>query len=375
MNINKPKLNLLVGIIDFRVGGAQRIVSDVICQLDQDKFEIHLVTLFQFENTETMYDQLPDYVNVHKLHFKSFTDFKSWFQTYSLVKKIRPNVIWSHLYFSNTVFRILKLFFWNIKIIINEHNTYVGRKNIYQRINYLLSKLTYKIVAVSDSVKDYVVKTEGIDVDKIDVIPNGINIDRFERGVGSLDQVKSGLGFVEEDRLIISVGQLIRQKNHRLLVEAFSSFVKKYPNYRLVIAGEGTLKGELDEQIISLQLEDKVKLLGIRKDLGSLYQVSDFFVLPSKFEGFGIVAIEAMASGLPVISSRVAGPDAFIKDNENGLFFDLTAEDLLRKMELLAERDVVTVKNMTASARATAKEFDIKMITQKYEALFEQASK
>ena len=118
------------------------------------------------------------------------------------------------------------------------------------------------------------------------------------------------------DPYLISVGRLESQKNHQLLLESFKIVSQNNDSINLMILGEGSLKEELITQIESLNLKDRVILKGFVENPSELYQNAEAFVLSSNFEGFGNVIVEAMAHGLPVISTDCPGGPNFILDKD-----------------------------------------------------------
>ena len=141
---------------------------------------------------------------------------------------------------------------------------------------------------------------------------------------------------------IVTVGRLTAQKNHRILIDAFSEIVKAHSEYTLKIYGEGPLKTELESHIKKLGLMEKVKLMGTRKEVMKYVNESSVFILPSDFEGFPNVLIEAMATGLPVISSDFSTGVArtLINDGDNGYLFNVNdKQSLIDAMSKLLDRE------------------------------------
>jgi glycosyltransferase involved in cell wall biosynthesis len=121
-------------------------------------------------------------------------------------------------------------------------------------------------------------------------------------------------------KIITSVGRLSEQKNQHVLIEAFSRIEKDFPDYELVIYGEGNLRETLENQIKTLKLENKVKLPGVKKNIKNEIYDCSLFVLPSLYEGMPNALMEAMALGLPVISTDCpCGGPRFLIHNYNGL--------------------------------------------------------
>lgn len=124
------------------------------------------------------------------------------------------------------------------------------------------------------------------------------------------------LGMELEDFVIMSIGELNENKNHRVIIEAIDKL--KDPKIKFIICGQGGLQKELQELINKKKLKHQVKLLGFRDDIKELLHASDVFALPSKREGLGLAAIEAMAAGLPLITSNIHGIKDYLSDGEGG---------------------------------------------------------
>lgn len=370
------KIKVIVGINDFRIGGAQKLAADVLMNLDTHQFDIHLITLMQFNEQPSFYERIPDHVKIHKLNFKGFRDYRSWLMLFKLLRDIKPDVIWSNLFFGNTIFRCLKIFF-NYSVISIEQNTYLWKTQLHKIADRFLSLCSYRIVAVSKYVLDFTSKEEGISKEKFVLIHNGTDVEEMQKQVSSFEKesVKKELGFLPEDKLIINVGQLIEQKNQKLLVSSFKEFLETNPQYKLLILGEGILRTSLEAQIDSLGLTEKVFLMGIQKDIPKFHSASDFFVLSSLFEGFPVVVIEALACGLPVISTPVAGSDEYILEGKNGLVVESDVSSLARGMSKIAHLIDEEKTTFSNNAKKIAQSFDIKAITKSYEKLFNEAYK
>jgi glycosyltransferase involved in cell wall biosynthesis len=368
------KLRLVVGINDFRIGGGQKIVADVLARTDRATFEIHLVTLIQFDEQESFYNLLPADISVHRFYFQRIADVKELLRLYKLLKHIRPDVVWSSFFFSNTIFRVLKPL-TGYKVIVTEQNTYTWKTTFQKVVDWILSYITYRIVAVSNYVAEFTAAQERIPRKKFTVIHNGVDVEEMIRKLASADVValKKELGFRPDDRLIINVGQLIHQKNQQLLVTAFKHFSERVEGYRLVILGEGILRPQLEQHITSLGLRDLVVLPGIKKNVADYYAASDFFVLTSRFEGFSVAVVEALSAGLPVISTRVSGAEEYIDENRTGFIVSDDADDIARTMEILAGATEEEQQLRRNAARAKAKMYDLESITRKYETLFKES--
>lgn len=368
----KNKIKLILAINSFNIGGAEKLIVDQLRFFDREKFDISLITLFQFQDRKNFYELLPKDINIYKLNFKNFYDLKSWLFLYKLLKKISPNIIVSSLFFSNTIFRILAIIF-KIKVIIIEHNTYINKTKAHQFVDKILSYFTYKIIAVSDEVANFTSKQEKIEINKFKIIYNGIDLEKINKfkeiNKNNILGLKEKLGFGNSDKIIINVARLTNQKRIDLLIDAFAKLHKIDNKYKLIILGEGTLLFELQNQINSLGLKDSAFLLGIKKNIYEYYMISDLFVLTSKIEGFALVCIEAMTFEVPVVSTKVAGPDKYVKDYFNGFLVEHDMEDIFKKMVVFFDLDDQELDKYKQNCLNTAKQFDIKNNVKEYEKL------
>lgn len=170
-----------------------------------------------------------------------------------------------------------------------------------------------KVIAVSNSLKDIVLKKTNIDESKICVISDGLNIDLFKPATNMIHE--KILDF-KSNQIILFIGNLVPVKGIPYLIEAFKKICQEFPDLRLLIVGDGPEKQKLLAQANGF--EDKIKFLGkiIHKEMNSIIPHCDLLCLPSLNEGFGIVLIEAMACGKPVVASLTGGiPDIVTSDD------------------------------------------------------------
>ena len=150
-------------------------------------------------------------------------------------------------------------------------------------------------------------------VEKYEFIPNGIDIEKFRFNDEVRKKVRKDLGI--EGKLVIgNVGRLCYQKNQENLIEVFAKLQSERPESVLLLVGEGEMKAELQQQVEKLGIADKVLFYGVTDKVEQLLWAMDIFVFPSRFEGLGIVAVEAQAAGLPVICSDGVPNEAVVSD-------------------------------------------------------------
>lgn len=193
---------------------------------------------------------------------------------------------------------------------------------------------------------------------KVSVIPNPV----------TFRSVETTGGFSKK---IITLGRLVDEKNQISLINAFSKVVKRHPDWTLEIFGEGCLRNSLQKEIETKGLSDNVKLTGSHPDPWELYLDSSIFVLSSKFEGFGLVLIEAMECGVPTVSYDCHfGPKEIITDGVDGFLVPLGDEDILaEKICYLIEHPEERIK-MGRAAKAKADNYSSNKIAAQWMSLF-----
>jgi glycosyltransferase involved in cell wall biosynthesis len=193
-----------------------------------------------------------------------------------------------------------------------------------------------RVIAISASVKDFLIYSGEIrESSKISIINYGFNPGRFALSAdsqGVSEKLKGLLENAQNSVLIGMVSRLDKEKRIDLALSAVSELVKTNPNVKLIIVGEGRLRGELEDQVRSLNLEDYVFLVGKQESIAYFMQRIDIFLHTSFFEGFGMVFLEAMAMNLPIIAYKSAGAVEVLGLNGAATFF-VTPGDLVRRLK------------------------------------------
>jgi glycosyltransferase involved in cell wall biosynthesis len=200
-------------------------------------------------------------------------------------------------------------------------------------------KRANRVIAVSGAARGFCVAL-GVPDDKIEVIPNGVDLSVFNADVdGSAMRTKLEM---KQEPLVATAIRLVKRKGPKHLVNAFSKVLKKMKNAKLAIAGEGTEAASLRAQIKKLGIEKSVFMLGKlqREQVAELMAAADVFVLPSLFESFGLVLLEAMATGTPVVCTQTQGALEIVKNGEDGLVVPPGDDDALAEaiVRVLSDR-------------------------------------
>lgn len=234
-------------------------------------------------------------------------------------------------------------------------------RRVMSRINKALPA-AQAITAISQSVKRQILDL-GAPSGNICLIPNGVSLNEFKPGGSSL-----------KHNYIVFIGRLVKLKGVDTLIEAYSLLKKSYPGVNLKIAGDGVEMSVLKELVRKLNLAREVEFLGTVRGAEKIRLLSEalFLVCPSREEAFSVVNLEALASGLPVIASRVGGITDVIQDCINGFLVEPeNPEQLAEKMRLLME-DAGLRQQMSERALHSAARFDWSNVACQYLHIYRQ---
>jgi glycosyltransferase involved in cell wall biosynthesis len=366
---SRPKIAHVIDSLSIS-GGAERQLVANLRAFDHDLIEHHVVLLH--EAAETRRSDLPPAVHVWNLgeNGAAMTRARAAKRLVDLVRRERFDLVHASLPDSGLAARVVGMLtptrvVESLVNISHEPIRAVDNPNVTEgklRLHTWLDRLTMRGVdrfhAVSQAVADSWQRVVGIDPARIEVIPRGIDQTWLRSDVteNSRSDVRSEFGFPEEAFLVIAVGRLEPQKGHRYLLEAVAELSEAIPQLRVLIVGrQGIASPAIERQLKTSDLENTVVLAGARRDVSRLLAASDVFAFPSLFEGNGGNAmIEAMAMGLPVITTSSPPMTDLIPDNDHGRLIprrDSTA--LLQALvELHADADLRARLGKTAKERA-----------------------
>ncbi|MBC7329579.1 glycosyltransferase [bacterium] len=355
------KIRLLQIIPSLDIGGAQRFLVDLCKNFDKEKFEIAVCVLVRkthsFLESELRRNRIPMFFlnlrwTFHPLTISRLTN---------LFKSFKPDVIHTHL----RAIRYVLIPSHLARIPVHIHTIHNLAKYdtsfFFRGLNRMAFKYLNVIpVSISKEVARSVKATYGVDSV---VIYNGIPSREYFR------DRRKGDNLIK----ILNIGKFKKAKNHLLLVEAFSKAVKEMPNLRLHLVGDGSLRRKVENRVKKLGLEEKVFFWGWRSDIPEILADCDIFALSSDWEGFGIVLIEAMASGKPIVATDVGGIPEVVEDEITGILVPPRDPEALANAILRLAKDEKLRKEFGERGREKAiKEFDIKIAVKNYERVYLQ---
>jgi len=243
-----------------------------------------------------------------------------------------------------TVYGTLAAYLAGKHLKVISHVRGLNRTRNFRRrlLNRLLFKRIARIIAVSNGVREDIVKSNSIAIsEKVVTVYNGINVEPFLDSGLTRKQARTRLGLPHKQGFVYgTVGRLVETKGQEVLLRAFAKVYERSPGSWLVFAGAGRLESKLRALASALDIHERVVFLGFRTDIPEILKAFDVFVLPSIAEGLPGALLEAMATGIPVIASRVGGVPEILNSPDLGLMVSPSAVDeLSMAMEQLYSMD------------------------------------
>lgn len=182
---------------------------------------------------------------------------------------------------------------------------------------FCIGKIPKAIVCVSDGISS-VMKEAGFPSDKITVIHSAVDASAYDSALSKWE-ARRILGVLPASPLLCVIGQLIARKGHHVLLDALPSLRNKFKDIRVLIVGSGAVRSRLEAQVHKLNLDGCVQFMGFRSDISTILRASDLLVHPALREGFANVGLQAMASGIPVVTTSVGGMPEMVQHEITGL--------------------------------------------------------
>ena len=316
-------MKVLYIINSLSSGGAEKNLYQIVSMMSDMGHSVRIAVLFKQDNS--------DAPSLHEIFFKKTSEiiyldryrvgeFGLWFCLYRTIKKYQPDIIHSHLPRSDLAASICKLFSPSIVLISTYHDRY--KKDTYSGywLYYFLWPLLRRsthYIAVSNVVKEWVLQKLHIDQNKVSVINHGVNIANDIL----LHRFNKTNNFV-----IGCIARYEYRKGIEVLINAMSDVCDEFPQAKLLLAGSDPTgySSNLHNLIEKLQLQNNIKLVGFINDPVKFIDSIDVFAYASITEGFGIVLIEAMSRGCPIVASDISPINEIVINNITGKLINVS---------------------------------------------------
>ncbi|MFC4769472.1 glycosyltransferase [Effusibacillus consociatus] len=314
------KVLYIIGGGEF--GGAEQHLLGLVKSLDRNHWAPHVAVFYQGELAERLRQlQIP----VTVLTPTNVSGLIGIVPVRKLIRELKPSIIHTHGVRANLSGRLAnKAEGCPAKVVTTIHSILTLDYPVaWKRMLFgFLEKWTWRYVdhfiLVSRTMRDSLVK-EGLPEKRSSVIHNAIDLPEKPSVRTEYSKLREELGLPQDTKLVGTVARLHKVKGHTYLIQAAQRLKDKYPNLHYVWVGGGEMYQQLKEEVRAAGLEERIHFLGVRQDVSELLPEFDLFVLPSIYEGFGLVVLEAQLAGLPVIASAVGGLLEVVDDGHDGL--------------------------------------------------------
>ena len=351
-------------------GGAERVAVDIVRGLNRQRFEVSVISIWRRTGCEleSFLDKCD--ARVEYLGKGWGFDGRIYRRLHRVLKEHHPDVVHTHLHVLRYALPSL-LLLKPPAVVHTVHN--LAEREIEPRARCIQRyALSHGIVPVAVS-EEVALSLKGVyGIRQCRVIPNGIPTDCYAHAHGTRMEWRAKVGFTDHHVLFVCVARFAEQKNHALLLKAFSQGPASDPNANLVLVGDGALQEQLESQAENLGVARQVHFLGLRTDIPDLLAAADVFVLSSDWEGNPLSMMEAMACGLPIVSTAVGGVPSLIANGREGFLVPRGDVKGFSGAMTFLLRDRKTRRSMgTAAARRAKENFDVSKMVRAYEQLYE----
>jgi len=351
--------------LDF--GGAEKIAIDLASGVNKNKYQTSICALDYGGKYIPLLDELG--IPWYAFNRRGALDYKLWLYLYWLFKRERILIIQTH-HVVQLFNAIIPALLNGIKIIHTEHEyqSFLNNPKDLQILR-VLCRMCHSFVTVGNDVTEFFETKKVLPKGKIITIPNGVSLNNCTYA----DKKNTGkeFGFTDNHLIIGITARLEWRKDHKTLLQAFANVVKKIPNARLLIIGDGCLKDELNMYAKGLGIETAVIFTGARGDVKNILSILDVFVLSSVHEGLPVALLEAMAAGKPVVCTSVGEIPKVIVHGKTGLLLSPSdPKALASALIFILQNDTERIRLGRNAKESVRQSFSMESMLGRYETLY-----
>lgn len=343
----------VIPVLDM--AGAETMCQNLSVELHKMGHDVLVICLYTKETPLTA-NLRKNGVPVAFLGKKTGLDIRCFYRLYRVIRKFQPDVVHSHIYAGKYAHLAASAAGVKVKVY-TVHN--IAQKEATpsdQKINrFLFRRMGVVPVALSEEVRQTIVDVYHLNPKEIPIACNGIPMERCN----------PCSAYQKTATNYIHVGRFCEVKNHANLIRGFVKAHEQYPTIQLRLYGDGPLRQKMENLVAELQAQDFIHFMGLTDDVYSAMAKADVFILPSIYEGMPMTLIEAMATGLPIITTPVGGIVDMLEDGKEAAFTGTDPASIAEGISSLVE-NLALRQTLGQAARIKAKQFSAEAMAKKY---------
>jgi glycosyltransferase involved in cell wall biosynthesis len=360
----------------LELGGAEQVLVNIVNNLPED-FVSFVCCL---KNSGPMAGSISRLgAPVYELHWHTGNSYRAALPLANILRKQRIDVLHAHSWSTYCEAALAGFLARTPTVVITIHGmqtpypqskTAILKHFVRISAERILSRTYTTICAVSQGVKDYMVKEVGLNPQKVSVVYNGIKI--IDRNTP--DEKEPRQAVQEEDFVLVWAGRLVPVKNLSGLLKALATVRGTVPNVRLDLIGDGPDRESLEHEARALGVNDRIHFAGYTPRVRDWLSRADIFVMPSHYEGFSVALLEAMAAGLPVVATEVGGNPEIVLQGKTGVLIPPNDTEALAKAIIdLHENTQLRMEMRRFAYKRVSEEFSMDKMIAKYCSIYRQA--
>ena len=324
----KKKIKILHLVSSGGLFGAERVILNIASQHRDADFWVGALNNQHNPHLEIIQEAQKLGLKTAVFDSRNQADFKTVSSIKKFLKENSIDIVHTHNYKSD-IMGFLATRFTGVKWAATNHVWHSTDKKLrlYEAMDAFVLKFASAVFTVSQEIKDDLLK-KGFKEDHLHVVHNGIAVDQFG-GTAARKQLRDGWHVSGQDVLLIIAGRLAPEKGHDILFKSLKKATTVCPSVKCLVAGDGPLRAQLEELAREPGLSGRIIFTGIRKDMPDVYCACDMMINASSIEGLPMTILEAMASKLPVIATKVGAVPQVIKNGQNGILLEYGNVDAL----------------------------------------------
>lgn len=338
-------LRIMHVVYSFGIGGSETVAREVAMRLG-DRGHTNMVVALEHDGP--LSDEFRSKgIPAHAVNRAEISMLGAMFRVFQLVRKFRPDVLHTHHMYM-LFYTVPASLLTRTPIIHTEHEFWSLDTPKGRLFMPVLGMFCRWITAVNEETRLFMARGLKLQKRKLVTVPNGIDLTRFASA--SVLQ-RSDFGLNANDCVAVIVARLEPVKNHSMLLRAWRIVVDSVPGAKLLVIGAGSLGDTLRDESTALGLSERVNFLGPRRDVHAILPLADVAVLTSHDEGLPLSLLEAMAAGLPVVSTNVGGVPEVVRDGVNGILVQGEDPQVFAKAVIRVFNDLSSARNMGKDGR------------------------